>query len=102
MVVLGLIAWAMLRFSAKLPVSEFFKYSSALIAVLAVVLAGKGVAALQEAGMIDIAPLSQVPRIPVLGLFPTWESVGAQILTLAIVVVGGWYNERLARKSVTA
>lgn len=101
-VVLGLIAWAMLRFSAKLPVSEFFKYSSALIAVLAVVLAGKGVAALQEAGMIDIAPLSQVPRIPVLGLFPTWESVGAQILTLAIVVVGGWYNERLARKSVTA
>lgn len=96
--VLGLIAWVMLRFSANLPVSEFFKYSSALIAVLAVVLAGKGVAALQEAGMIDIAPLSQIPRVPVLGLFPTWESVGAQLLTVAIVVLGGWYNERLARR----
>lgn len=94
--ILGLIAWAMLRFSAKLPVSEFFKYSSALIAVLAVVLAGKGVAALQEAGMIDIAPLAQIPRIPVLGLFPTWESVGAQLLTVAIVAVGAWYNGRLA------
>ena len=85
----------MLRFSAKLPVSEFFKYSSVLIAVLAVVLAGKGVAALQEAGMIDIAPLLQFPRIPVLGLFPTWESVGAQLLTVAIIVLGAWYNTRL-------
>ena len=99
---LGVIAWVMLRFSAKLPVSEFFKYSSALIAVLAVVLAGKGVAALQEAGMIDIAPLAQIPRIPVLGLFPTWESVGAQLLTVAIVVVGAWYNGRLASRPVAA
>jgi high-affinity iron transporter len=99
---LGVIAWVMLRFSAKLPVSEFFKYSSALIAVLAVVLAGKGVAALQEAGMIDIAPLAQIPRIPVLGLFPTWESVGAQLLTIAIVAVGAWYNGRLASRPVAA
>lgn len=101
-VLLGIIAWVMLRFSAKLPVSEFFKYSSALIAVLAVVLAGKGVAALQEAGLIDIAPLVQIPRIPVLGVFPTWESVGAQLLTLGVVAVGAWYNSRLARKPVTA
>ena len=99
---LGLIAWVMLRFSAKLPVSEFFKYSSALIAVLAVVLAGKGVAALQEAGMIDIAPFAQIPRIPVLGLFPTWESVGAQLLTIAIVMMGAWYNGRLANRPVAA
>ena len=99
---LVIIAWVMLRFSAKLPVSEFFKYSSALIAVLAVVLAGKGVAALQEAGMIDIAPFSQVPRIPVLGLFPTWESVGAQLLTVSIVALGVWYNGRLASKPVAA
>ena len=99
---LGVIAWVMLRFSAKLPVSEFFKYSSALIAVLAVVLTGKGVAALQEAGLIDIAPFAQIPRIPVLGLFPTWESVGAQLLTVAIVAAGAWYNGRFASKPVSA
>lgn len=100
--VLGLIAWAMLRFSAQLPVATFFKYSSALIAVLAVVLAGKGVAALQEAGTIDIAPLAQIPRIPVLGLFPTWQSVGAQLLTLAVVALGAWYNSRRASKPAAA
>jgi high-affinity iron transporter len=101
-VLLGVMAWVMLRFSAKLPVSEFFKYSSALIAVLAVVLAGKGVAALQEAGMIDIAPFAQIPRIPVLGLFPTWESVGAQLVTVAIVALGAWYNGRRANKPSVA
>lgn len=94
--------WVMLRFSAKLPVSEFFKYSSALIAVLAVVLAGKGIAALQEAGLIDIAPLSQMPRIPVLGLFPTWESFGAQLLTLGIIAAGAWYNGRPTREPIAA
>lgn len=99
--VLAVIAWLMLRFSARLPVSEFFKYSSALIAVLAIVLAGKGVAALQEAGMIGIAPLSQIPRVPVLGLFPTWESFGAQLLTLAIVAASAWYHGRLASRPAT-
>ena len=92
----------MLRFSAQLPVGEFFKYSSWLIAVLAVVLAGKGVAALQEAGIIDIAPIANGPRIPVFGLFPTWQSIGAQLLTIAAIVAGGWYNGRLSRKVVAA
>lgn len=100
--VLGLVAWAMLRFSARLPIGEFFRYSSALIAILAIVLAGKGVAALQEAGMIDVAPLASFPRIPVLGLFPTWETMAAQLLTIAIVTAGAWYNGRLASKSVAA
>ena len=68
---LALIAWAMLRFSRKLPIAKFFQYSAALIAVLAVVLAGKGVAALQEAGMIGVTPLAGFPRSPILGLYPT-------------------------------
>ena len=48
--------WPMLKFSQRLPIGKFFAYSSALVAVLAVVLAGKGVAALQEAGLIGVTP----------------------------------------------
>jgi high-affinity iron transporter len=93
---LGLIAWAMLRYSRKLPVAEFFRYSSWLMAALTVVLAGKGVAALQEAGIIDIAPLAAVPRISMLGLFPTWQSVLAQ-LSMAIALAAGFaWNRRRA------
>ncbi|ESQ83046.1 hypothetical protein AEAC466_14380 [Asticcacaulis sp. AC466] len=87
-VVLAGIAWAMLRFSSRLPISQFFAFSSGLIAILSVVLAGKGVAALQEAGLIDVTQLGFVPQIELLGIFPTVQSVGAQLAVITIVV--GW------------
>lgn len=87
-VLLAGIAWAMLRLSKTLPITQFFRYSAILIAVLAVVLAGKGIGALQEAGIVPVNPLAGVPRITMLGLFPTVEAVGAQLLTLAAVLLG--------------
>jgi high-affinity iron transporter len=93
-IVLAITAFAMLKFSRRLPIAQFFSLSSALIAVLAVVLAGKGVAALQEAGLIDIRTLQWVPRIDILGLAPTREVVLAQILTAGLVVAGFLYNKR--------
>jgi high-affinity iron transporter len=93
---LGLIAWALLSFSKRLPISQFFSYSAMLIAVLAVVLAGKGVAALQEAGLLDIRPLAAIPRIEVLGVFPTWEGLVAQGLTVCAIVIGFWFASRRA------
>jgi high-affinity iron transporter len=85
---LAVISWAMLRYSRTLPITQFFRYSAILIAVLTVVLAGKGVGALQEAGIISITPLSLVPRITMLGLFPTLEAVATQLVMLAAIVVG--------------
>jgi high-affinity iron transporter len=90
-VTLAAIAVAMLRFSKRLPIGKFFTYSSALVAVLAVVLAGKGVAALQEAGLLGIHPLSALPRISILGMFPTLQGVVAQVATLLALAIGfGW------------
>jgi high-affinity iron transporter len=86
--VLATIAWAMLRYSRTLPIGQFFRYSAILIAVLTVVLAGKGIGALQEAGLVPITPLGGVPRVTILGLFPTLESVATQALALAAVLVG--------------
>ncbi len=96
MVALAAIAVAMLRFSRRLPIDKFFTYSSALVAVLAVVLAGKGIAALQEAGLIAIHPLGAVPRISMLGLFPTLQGIAAQILTLLVLLAGFLWNRRSA------
>jgi len=92
--VLAVIAWVMLRFSQKLPIARFFAYSSALIAVLAVILAGKGVAALQEAGLVDVSPMIGIPRVAIVGLYPTTEALAGQILALVIIVIGFWYNRR--------
>jgi high-affinity iron transporter len=100
-VVLAGVALAMLKFSQKLPIGKFFAYSSALVAVLAVVLAGKGVAALQEAGLLGVTPVN-VPRISMLGLFPTREVVAAQIATFVILMAGFAWNRRRSAARLAA
>lgn len=97
---LGLIAWAMLRYSRDLPIAKFFAYSAWLMAILTIVLAGKGVSALQEAGIIDIAPLGGGIRVSMLGIFPTLQSMGAQLLMLIAVLGGFLLNRRRAAVAV--
>lgn len=99
-VVLTVIAIAMLRYSRKLPIATFFRYSSVLIAVLVVVLAGKGVSALQEAGWIDVQPVALIPRVDMLGLFPTAQSVAAQLVAFATILVGFSFNRRAASRAM--
>lgn len=91
-VALAGVGWAMLRYSVRLPIAQFFRYSSILIAVLAVVLAGKGIAAIQEAGLLGVTPLSGVPEIEAIGLFPTAQVILAQLLVIVALVAGFWWN----------
>ncbi len=85
--VLVVVTWIMLRLSRSLPIAKFFQYSAILMAALAVVLAGKGVAALQEAGLISLHPLA-LPRFDWLGFYPTLEGVLAQLLAIAALAFG--------------
>jgi high-affinity iron transporter len=96
--VLSVIAWVMLRYSRRLPITEFFRYSAILIAILAVVLAGKGVGALQEAGVIPVTLLAWAPRISWLGIFPSAEAIAAQLLTLFVLLYGFRATGRKARR----
>jgi high-affinity iron transporter len=99
---LAVIAVLMLKFSQRLPIGKFFAYSSALVAVLAVVLAGKGVAALQESGMVAVSTAHWVPRIPALGIFPTVQGITVQAVTLAILLIGFAWNSRESRRLAAA
>ena len=99
---LAAIAWAMMRYSLRLPIAQFFRYSSILIAVLAVVLAGKGIAAIQEAGLLGITPIDGVPQIDLVGLHPSVQVVGAQLLVFAALLVGFRWNRRVQSALSTA
>ena len=92
-VVLAGVAYWMLRMSKRLPIGQFFSASSILIAVLAVVLVGKGVAALQEAGWIAQA-LVAAPRIEWLGIYPSWQSLLAQLTVAVVAMIGFLFNMR--------
>lgn len=96
--VLAVVAFVMMRYSKRLPIGQFFAYSAILIAVLAVVLIGKGVSALQEAGYLPIALLSGFPRIEILGVYPTREGVIAQILMAVLLFIGFRANTAKAAK----
>lgn len=99
--VLALIAWVLLRSSRRLPIGTFFSASSALIAVLAIVLTGKGIAALQEAGWVPVS-MAPVPHIELLGIYPTWQSVLAQCLVVAVLTLGYVVNVTRARAGASA
>jgi len=58
--------------------------------------AGNAMLELQDARLIGVTPLTFMPSVPAIGLFPTLESVAAQgLLLLALVpVLGGLILKR--------
>jgi len=97
--VLAVIAVILLRSSARLPIGQFFAASSALVAVLAFVLIGKGVAALQKVGVFDITPVA-VPQIDLLGIYPSLQTLAAQLLILLVIVASVAFNLRSQKTKI--
>ncbi len=96
-VILNGIAWMMLRTSTRLPIGRFFAISAALVAMLAVVLIGKGVGALQEAGLLDLTPIAG-PSIDLLGISPSLQTVAAQIIVVLIILISMVANAWLEKQ----
>jgi high-affinity iron transporter len=74
---LGLLAVAILRFGMRVPLRPFFALSSAVLYGLGGVLAGQGIAALQEAGWLPATGIGSL-RIEWIGIQPTREGLAVQ------------------------
>lgn len=94
-VLLAVIGLALFKYSVRLRIGPFFGSMSALLALLAVVFTGHGVAALQEAGAMRATNLGFDP-IPLLGIYPSAEALGAQLFAAALVALGFWGARRSA------
>jgi high-affinity iron transporter len=68
----------------RIPIGAFFSVTSILLYGLAVVFAGQGIASFQESGVVSATFVSYVPTLPMLGLFPTIQTLTAQALLLAL------------------
>ena len=84
---LAVISVLIMRYSKKLPISKLFKYSAMVIAGLAVILTGKGLNAIQEAGRISISVLPFDFRLEAIGFYPTWETTIGQLAILSLVLI---------------
>lgn len=93
-VVLAILAWVISRYSAKLPLKLFFSLSSLFLAALAVIFAGKGVAALQAAGKLPADALA-ISGIPSLGIYPNVQGLSLQVLLVLVIVASFFYYGRV-------
>ena len=82
----------------RLPLGVFFGAGSLLLALLAVVLAGKGIVALQEAGWLPIHPVS-FPSLPLLGVYPNLQSLLLQAVFIVLVAAGFAWTQYSMRRA---
>lgn len=83
---LAAISWGLFRFSIKLTLSSLFAATSILLAVLAIIFAGQGVATLQEADLITKSPVNFI-SLPTLGIFPTFQTLLVQVSVIGILIL---------------
>ncbi|MFF2483376.1 FTR1 family protein [Paenibacillus sp. NPDC058071] len=83
LVVLGFI---LIRFSAKLPIRPFFLTASALIYYLVFRFLGESIHSLQVAAWIPSHSSPNLPTIAALGFYPTWETALPQLAVLVIIL----------------
>jgi high-affinity iron transporter len=98
--VLAVVYVAISRFGLRLPLKPLFGVTGAFLYFMAFVFAGKGIAELQEAGAMSLTPVEWAPRVPAMGIYPTAESLAAQlVLVVLALLAGGWVVSKGIRGS---
>lgn len=88
--------------SVRLPLKPFFTVTGIFLYYLAFVFAGEGMKELQAGGLVGITPVSGVPVIGILGIYPTLQSMSLQGVLLAAFFLGmgfQFFQNRASRKT---
>ena len=72
------------RFGVRIPLRPFFSVTSVLLYYMAFVFMGKGIRELQEGNALPITIIHGFPTIEALGLYPTWQTLLAQLMLLVL------------------
>ena len=86
-----LTAFAILKLGLRMPLKYFFGATGTLLYLMAFIFAGNGVKELQAAGWVPNTPLGFPSQIPILGIYPTVETLAAQgAMLLAFTATSIW------------
>jgi high-affinity iron transporter len=101
-VLVAALVYGIFKLQVKIPLRLFFGASSVLLYLLAFVFAGEGVKDLQAVGWVSETQVPALPQVPVLGIYPTVETLVAQgILILALIGALLWlWLQTLAQESL--
>jgi high-affinity iron transporter len=87
------LAGLIFKFRERLSLRWFFTVNSVLLYALAVVFAGNGVVALQEAGVVPVSSVN-IPTIHALGMYPSLQVLGLQAVLVLTAMVFVSLNRR--------
>lgn len=93
---LAVVCVLIFRLGMRLPLGLFFKATSLVLLVLSVILLGKGIAALQEAGLINATYIG-LPTLEWIGFFPTLQGALAQAAAVVLAVLAWWRGNRATK-----
>src|SRR5262249_34462221 len=74
------------RMTYAIPIGRVFAATSVLLYAMAVIFAGQGIASFQEAGVVGATFVRGVPSVPMLGLYPTVQTLMAQFFLLILAL----------------
>lgn len=87
LVVLALIAFAIIRLSARIPIRPFFLVASLLLYYMAFKFIGASIHSLQVTGSLASHSSDYLLYAPQLGIYANWETTIPQLVVLALVLV---------------
>ena len=95
--VLAALVFGMQQLGRRLNPRPVMVASGILLTALALGLVGQGVRALQEGGYVPLTPIGNAGGgLPTLGLFPTIEGLGTQLVVLLLVLLPLWLERKRA------
>ena len=74
------------KITFMIPIGPVFTTTSVLLYALAVIFAGQGIASFQESGVIGTTFVAHVPTLPMLGVFPTLQTLTGQAILLILAM----------------
>jgi high-affinity iron transporter len=80
------VTFAIFKLGLRLPLKYFFGVTGTLLYIMAFIFAGTGIKELQAAGWVPTTPLKFPPQVPLVGIYPTVETLAAQGLMLCAFI----------------
>jgi high-affinity iron transporter len=92
--------FAIFKLGLRMPLKYFFGVTGTLLYIMAFIFAGTGINQLQAAGWVPATPLNFLPAVPLLGIYPTMETLAAQGMLLCLFIWTSLWMMRERKKAV--
>jgi high-affinity iron transporter len=92
--------FAIFKLGVRIPLKYFFGITGTLLYIMAFIFAGTGINQLQAAGWVPATPLEFPPALPLLGIYPTLETLAVQALLLCAFIATSFWMGHERKKSL--